>query len=272
MAIQLKFVDDSTKAASVNLKRSLVPDPETKPFPLNYHERTQMVLDPRENLLQIELDRFNKEAVENNFVTNKKKTFVMVFNPTKSYAFSPTFKLGDSETLQVTDCHKILGLKIQSNFGWGEQITQMTKKASKTIWLLRRMKQLGIDEQTITNYWKSEGRCHLEFCAPVWSGAITVAQARDLARVQKRAVAAITGSWREEYGAACTRLGLEEDLGARRLRLCHSFAQKTATTSRHQDLFRWLYNPHNTRSGGKKWREPPCKTRRHLQSARPFLT
>ena len=91
---------------------------------------------------------------------------------------------------------------MQSNFGWGEQITQMTKKASKTIWLLRRMKQLGIDEQTITNYWKSEGRCHLEFCAPVWSGAITVAPARDLARVQKRAVAAITGSRREEYGAA----------------------------------------------------------------------
>ena len=102
----------------------------------------------------------------------------------------------------------------------------MTKKASQTIWLQRRIRQLGIDKQTITNYWKSEGHCHLELCAPVWSGAITVAQARDLARVQKRAVAAITGSWREEYGAACSCLGLEEDLGAKRLRLCHSFAKK----------------------------------------------
>ena len=62
-----------------------------------------MVLDPSENLLQIELDRFNKDAMENNFVTNNKKTFVMVFNPTKNYAFSPTFKLGDSQTLQVTN-------------------------------------------------------------------------------------------------------------------------------------------------------------------------
>ena len=106
----------------------------------------------------------------------------------------------------------------------------------------------------------------------MWSGAITVAQARDLARVQKRAVAAITGSWREEYGAACSRIGLEEDLGARRLRLCKSFAHKTATNSRHKDLFVRLENPRNTRGGGKKWREPPCKTRRHLQSARPFLT
>ena len=227
---------------------------ETKPFPLNYHERTQMVLDPSENLLQIELDRFHRETTENNFVTNKKKTFVMVFNPSKKYTFSPQFKLGDSQILQTTSCHKILGLKIQS-----EQFTQMTKKASNTIWLLRRMKQLGIDEATITNYWKSEGRCHLEFCAPVWSGGITVAQARDLARVQRRAVAAITGSWREDYAAACSRLGIEEDLGSRRLQMCRTFAHKTATNSRHQDLFTQLDNPHQTRSGGRSGGSRPAR-------------
>ena len=194
MAIQLKFVDDSTKAASINLKKSLIPDPETKPYPLNFHQRTQMVIDPNEDMLQNELNRFQKETSENNFITNKKKTYVMVFNPTRKYAFSPEFRLGDSNILQTTNTHKILGLKVQSDFGWGDQILQMTKKASKTIWLLRRMKQMGIDEKTIVNYWKSEGRCHLEFCAPVWTSGITVAQARDLARVQKRAVAAITGS------------------------------------------------------------------------------
>jgi hypothetical protein len=271
-AIQLKFVDDSTKAASVNLKRSLIPDTRNKPFPLNYHERTQMVIDPQENVLQLELDQFQKEATENNFVTNKKKTFVMVFNSTKKYAFSPEFELGDSKTLQVKSVLKILGVQVQSDYGWGAQIAQMTTKASKTFWLLRRMKRIGIDETTIVNYWKTEGRCHLEFCAPVWNGGITVAQARDLTRVQKRAVAAITGSWREDYTAACTRLGIEADLCSRRRKLCKTFAQRTATNSRHQDIFTKLDNPPNTRGGGKVWREPKCRTRRHLQSARPYLT
>ena len=110
MAIQLKFVDDSTKAASINLKKSLIPDPETKPYPLNFHQRTQMVIDPNEDMLQIELNRFQKETSENNFITNKKKTFVMVFNPTRKYAFSPEFRLGDSNILQTTNTHKILGL------------------------------------------------------------------------------------------------------------------------------------------------------------------
>ena len=58
-----------------------------------------MVLDPKKNLLQMGLDQFHKEATENNFVTNKKETLVMVFNPTKTYAFSPEFKLGDSQIL-----------------------------------------------------------------------------------------------------------------------------------------------------------------------------
>ena len=42
--------------------------------------------------------------------------------------------------------------------------------------------------------------------------------------------------------------------------------------SRHQDLFTKLDNPHLTRGGGKVWREPPCRTKRHLHSALPHLT
>jgi hypothetical protein len=61
-------------------------------------------------------------------------------------------------------------------------------------------------------------------------------------------------------------------LGQRRLRLCCTFARRTAKNSRHQDLFTRLENPRRTRGGLKEWREPPCRTRRHLRSARPHLT
>ena len=105
-------------------------------------------------------------------------------------------------------CHKNLFIFTWINIGypwntadknsyliWGAQIEQMTKKTPKKLWLLRRMKQLGVDARTVTNYWKSKGRCYLEFCAPVWSGGITKALARGLTRVQQHTVAAITGSW-----------------------------------------------------------------------------
>ena len=42
---------------------------------------------------------------------------------------------------------------------------------------------------------------------------------------------------RVDYGAACSRLGIEEGVGSRRLKLSKTFENKTATNFRHQDLF-----------------------------------
>ena len=150
----------------------------------------------------------------------------------------------------------------------------MVTKASRKIWLLRRMRQLGIDQLTIASYWKLEGMCHLEYCSPVYTGALTKLQQKDLARVHRRAVAATTGRHTrgEEFAEICKRLGLVDDLSKRRLRLAEKFAKRTAEISRHQDIFERLDNPHNTRGGGKVWRDPPCRTRRHRLSARPYLT
>ena len=277
-AIQLKFIDDATKAASINLKKSLIPDPKTRQFPLSYTERTQMILDPSENVLQNELNRFHFETEQCNLVENKKKTFIMLVNFSRKYAFPPEFQLGQnlnkSEYLTVKSSLKILGVVVQNDLRWNAQIQHMVKKASKTIWLLRRMNQMGVDQQTIARYWKAEGLCHLEYCSPVYSGALTKLQERDLARVHRRAVAAITGvrTRGEEFSQTCRRLGLEDDLSQRRLRLAQKFAKRTSEKSRHQDIFERLNNPHNTRRGGKVWRDPVCHTRRHLQSARPYLT
>ena len=154
---------------------------------------------------------------------------------------------------------KILGIIIQDDLRWGEQVDHMAKKASKKIWMLRRMKKLGLDEQSICNFWKAEGRVHLEPASAVWTSGLTVQQSRKLQRVQNRAVAAFSDK-REDPKISALRLKLEP-LDARRQKLALKFAQKTVKTSRH------------SRGGVKReWREPPCKTRRHLKSALPYLT
>ena len=166
---------------------------------------------------------------------------------------------------------KILGVNIQSDLKWGAQVEQMTKKASNKIWMLRRMKQLGVDEKTICNYWKAEGRVHLEAAAAVWTSGLTVRQAQDLQRVEHRAVAAFP-SWREDPALSCQRLGLQP-LAARRLKLAKTFAKRTVEKSRHKDIFTRHDNPYPGRGGVRReWREPACRTKRHLQSAVPYLT
>ena len=56
--MQVKYIDDASQMASVNLKKSLIPDVSIRPRPLNFHERTEMVLREEENVVQAELEKF----------------------------------------------------------------------------------------------------------------------------------------------------------------------------------------------------------------------
>ena len=69
---------------------------------------------------------------------------VMVFNNAKNYTFNPEFRMGDSETLSVKKELKILGVMVQNDLKWDSQVKQMVGKASAKIWLLRRMKLMGV--------------------------------------------------------------------------------------------------------------------------------
>ena len=68
------FIDDMSEAEAVQLKKQLVPDPKQRPFPLQYHERTQHILPQESSILQQNLTKTE------NFTKNKQ----MEINPEKS--------------------------------------------------------------------------------------------------------------------------------------------------------------------------------------------
>ena len=75
----------------------------------------------------------------------------MVFNRSRTLAFPPEFTLGNSDFLTVKKTLRILGVLIQDDLGWRSQINEMVKRASKTVWVIRRMKTLGVDQDTLVN-------------------------------------------------------------------------------------------------------------------------
>ena len=176
--MQVKFIDDSSQAASINLKQSLKPDPEDRARPLAYHERTGMVLKHEDNIVQKELDRFYHFTVDNQFVISRKKCYTMVFSRSKKYAFPPEFTIDGLELLSEEKEATIFGVKVSSTLCWQAQVQFMVSKASKVIWTLRRMKTLGVDTIKLTQFWRTEGRVHLEHQAPLWHSSLTVAQSR----------------------------------------------------------------------------------------------
>ena len=81
-----------------------------------------------------------------------------------SIAFKPEFTIGGSETLEEKKEATLLGVQVSSSLCWESQVQHMI--ASKSVWTLRRMKSLGVDTATLTQFWRTEGRVHLESQAP----------------------------------------------------------------------------------------------------------
>ena len=196
----------------------------------------------------------------------------MQFSRSTGFDFPPEFRIGSSDVLEENNTLSILGVQVQANLRWDAQITQMVSRASKATWVLRRMKALGVDKRTLVQYWKSEGRVHLEMACPVWHSSITLAQSRSLERCQRVAMAAIEGQWAASLTDQLAELSLER-LSTRRDTLCARFAEATATKSRHKDIF----TPARTNSlrPGKhslKYRVPWARTAAYRKSAVPYLT
>ena len=256
---QFKFVDDASQIVSVNLRKSLIPDPVKRPRPLNYHKRTEMILSEQENVLQQELNKFALFTQLNKLVINQGKCYIIKFSRSRTYDFPPEFSIQDSDTLQVKNSHKILGIIVQDDLKWEEQVQEMVRKATKTIWVIRRMKSLGIGEATLVQYWKTEGRVQLEQSCPVWHSSITIAQSNSLSRAQRVAMAAITGHWADSHSEQLKALSLEP-LKDRREAICRTFAHRTATNSRHQDMFTPTHTVLRQGKQTLKYREPRART------------
>ena len=71
--MKVKYIDDATQAASVNLKKSLMIDPQERPRPLSFSERSRMIIKPEEDVLQQEVDSFCQFTIDNRFVINEGK-------------------------------------------------------------------------------------------------------------------------------------------------------------------------------------------------------
>jgi len=108
---------------------------------------------------------------------------------------------------------------------------------------------------------------HLEYQAPVWHSGLSAAQSRSLDRAQRLTMVGMAG-WHPSHSQQLRELGLEA-LPARWLRLAKRFARRTATRSRHTDLFQPVAR---SRHVTKPYREPMSRTVAHYSSPLPFLT
>ena len=243
--LHLKYVDDFTLAESIDLSSQLKEDTNAI-LPASYHERTGHTLPIENSRVHSQLIKTKDYANLNDMKINETKTKLMVFNPCSSKDFLPHFQLGNEE-LQVVEEMKLLGICVTTDLKWHTNTLNMIKKANYKLWVLRRLRKLGAEQNDLLDVYCKLIRCHLEFAAPVWQGAITQTERDDIERVQRCALRIILGNEYVSYEHALSILGLE-DLERRRVRLCLNFALKAAKHEKHQHWFQKKFKTVNTRS------------------------
>ena len=265
-----KFVDDLTIAESIDLRKALtVETDKTWNQPLNYHERTKQVL-KHESEVQKQLTSISEYAVLNKMKINQNKTKIMLFNNSKQNDFLPELKL-NGKNLEVVEQMKLLGVIITSDLKWHENTNNIVKKASKKMWILRRLRNLGASRSTLLDIYMKYVRSVVEFSTVVWHAGLTKENTEQIERVQKAAFAIILGGNYKSYENACTVLSMMK-LAERREKLSLNFANKAVWHPEHKEWFAPQVQTYNTRTPIKPFKPAQAKTQRLLNSAIPHMT
>jgi hypothetical protein len=269
--IHLKYVDDLTLAEAINLPTNLVSVPDNvRAQPDLYHARTGHVLPVEKSRVYKELVETMEYADKNEMKINYKKTKAMVFNPCTSIDFSPEITI-DKNDIEVVDEIRLLGLIIQSDMKWGSNTENMVNKANKRLWIIRRLKFLGAQQEDLLDVYTKQVRSVLELAVPAWHGAITLDEQLDIERVQKCAAHVILGDGYVSYKEALKTLNIESLL-SRRNKLCLKFAKKAESHEKFQHWFKTNVPKPNTRQKQTKYCEVKAMHDRFQKSPLSYLT
>jgi hypothetical protein len=266
------YIDDLSEAEAIELKKQLVDDPVQRPFPLNYHERTQHVL-PAGSILQQNLNRVEEFTLTNQMKINERKSKVMIFNKSRNYDFPPEFAFSNGEVLECLESTKLLGIYLTSDLRWKENCNQIFMKAMAKMWLLRRLKKLNLDTELILDFYLKEIRPLAEHGVAIWNSGLTKGQVIDLEKIQKIALRIILGEDYISYDVAYTLMKILP-LEYRRTDLCTTFATKLFLSPRSGEFFTPAEKIVNTRSdqqllvAEKKCNSKRCYTAPHSYLAR----
>ena len=165
------------------------------------------------------------------------------------------------------DEYKLVGVMISSSLKWDENTEYITKKAYSRLWMLRRLKNLGLNKTSLLQVFTMQIRSVLEFGAVVWHSMLTDQNSRAIERVQKSALSVILGP-----SYLCFS-GLKR-LDVRREQLSLTFAKKTVKHPQHSSWFK--KQPENvhihTRSAKPKFVPVQARTQRLKRSPISYLT
>ena len=254
-------------AESVNLGDKLV-EVLDREQPDNFHAQTGHILPQENSAVYKQLMETAVYAANNEMQINHKKTKLMLFNPCTSVDFMPDFQLGNQEIELVEEMRLLI---LRSDMKWTSNTEFIVKKGYKKLWMMRRLKELGANEDDLIDVYIKQIRSVLELAVPAWHGAITQAERDEIERVQKCALHIVLDEDYLSYRNALKSVNLDS-LENRRSKLCLKFAKKAAKHPKHKQWFKVKTVQKNTRQRKTKYCKVIANKGRYKKSPIGYLT
>ena len=138
--------------------------------------------------IQQDLYEIEKWCENNNmFVNTNNKTKCMVIGTRQKMSMQstdPLFSI-NSQTLQISNCEKLLGVKIDSYLSWLHQVNQVCSKIASRIYLLSKIKKyLNLESRKL--FYSGYILPLIDYCIIIWGSCSTECLNR-IVKLQKRA-------------------------------------------------------------------------------------
>ena len=268
----MKYIDDMTAAVAIDLKATLLPNPDQNPArPLQYHHRTGHILHQDDCELQSMLNDLKDYASQNQMVINKTKTKAILFNQARKYDFFPELSVVENENLEVVEEIKLLGVLVRSDLSWSSNTEYMCKRAFTRLWILRRLKSMGASDHDLLDVYIKQVRCIVEFAVAAWASNLTQHEVKQIERIQKAALAIIFCDRYKNYENGLKISGLKP-LSIRRKEICLKFAKKAHSNPKYSHWFSEYPGGVNTRSEKQFFKPVKARTARFRDSPISYLT
>ena len=124
-------------------------------------------------------------AASNNMRLNPKKCKELVISFARSNVPTPTLTI-DGVDLEKVQSHKVLGITLQNNLKWNDNVQEMISYGSKRLYILRTMKRAGVPVTHLLNLNSAPIQSILEYCCPVWGTLLPAYLSDKLELLQKR--------------------------------------------------------------------------------------
>ena len=98
----------------------------------------------------------------------------------------------EGKEVELVTSTKLLGLTIANDLTWNDQVTEITKKASKRLYFLTLLKRAGVPKQDLALFFVSCVRFSIDYAASVFSNGLPQYLKKELVRLEKRAISIIT--------------------------------------------------------------------------------